>query len=227
VESENRGKRPRRLLVCGVFLLALFIILDISVEAGLSQTFDVEVFTAMNSLHPSTWMDSVMIILSMYGREVVWGALIVTLFFLGGEREKKAAITMGLLFLILTGAGYLIKSFDSRLRPYDAIEGVHLLVPKEVDYSFPSGHTFIVVGGAVVAWFTLKRWLAVLLTVEASLVAFSRVYVGVHYPTDLVGGTLLGAGFALIICSNPRLIDNIYNRIPSSIRKYGSRFTAC
>jgi membrane-associated phospholipid phosphatase len=209
------------LLVCGVLILALFILVDITVESGLLQTFDVEGFTVVNSLRPPVWVDSAMVVFSLYGREGVWGGLIVVLFFLGGEREKKAAVTMGLLYLILIGTGYAVKGLDGRLRPYDALEGVRLLVPRESDYSFPSGHTLIVAGGAVVAWIMLKRWLAAILTVEASLVAFSRIYVGVHYPMDVVGGALLGAGFALFLCSNPKLVERIYNKIPGSIRKLG------
>jgi membrane-associated phospholipid phosphatase len=220
-ERGSGGGRSRRLFVCGVLILALFILVDITVESGLLQTFDVEGFTAVNSLRPPVWVDSAMVVFSLYGREGVWGGLIVVLFFLGGEREKKAAVTMSLIYLILIGAGYAVKSLDGRLRPYDALEGVRLLVPRESDYSFPSGHALIVSGGVVVAWIMLKRWLTAILMVEASLVAFSRIYVGVHYPMDVVGGALLGAGFSLVLCSNSKLIDRIYNTIPSSIRKLG------
>ena len=221
VERVNGRDWSRSLLVCGVVLLALFIVTDIVVDSGLIQTFDIGGFTAVNSLRPPSWVDTIMVIFTLYGREVVWGGLLVGLFFVGGDKGKKTALTMTLLFIILISAGFVSKGLDGRPRPYDVLEGVRLLVPKEFDNSYPSGHTLIVAGGAVVAWFTLKKWLAVILTVEALLVAFSRVYVGVHYPSDIVGGVLLGASFALIICSNLRLIDKIYVKIPSSIRKMG------
>ena len=226
-EQRSGVVDSRRLLFSGIILLSLYLILDLVVEAGLSQTFYVNVFFAVNSTILPTWVDSVMVLFSLYGREAVWGGLIVALFFLGGEREKKAALTLGLVFLLLIGAGHVAKGLDSRLRPYDALEGVRLLVPGESDASFPSGHTLIVAGGTVVAWLRLKRGLAALLTVEAKLVALSRVYVGVHYPTDLVGGALLGAGLALIICSQSRLIDSIYEKLPHSIRESGRHLTAC
>ncbi len=211
----------RRLLFCGIALLALFAVVDIAVKVRVTQSFDVAGFISVNSLRPPAAVDSVMVMITLYGREFVWGGLIVILFLAGGEREKKAALTMGILFLLLSGVGYMVKGLDGRIRPYDAIEGVRLLVSSESDSSFPSGHTFIVAGGAAVAWLYLRRWLAALLTVDAALVAFSRVYVGVHYPMDLVGGILLGVGFALILCSSPGIIDAIYDRLPRTVRSLG------
>jgi undecaprenyl-diphosphatase len=226
-ERRSGGAASRGLFFSGIILLAMYLILDLVVGAGLSQTWDMNVFFAVNSMIFPAWLDSAMVLFSLYGREVVWGGLIVALFFLGGEREKRAALTMGLIFLLLIGAGYVAKGLDSRLRPYDALGGVRLLVPGEPDASFPSGHTLIVAGGAVVAWLSLKRELAVFLTVEAVLVALSRMYVGVHYPTDLVGGALLGAGLALIVCSQPNLLNDIYEKVPHSVRESGRYLTAC
>jgi undecaprenyl-diphosphatase len=199
-------------------LIGLYVALNISVNAGLTQGFDVASFTAVNSWSPSALLDSVMVIFSLYGRELVWGGAIAGLFFLGGEREKRTAITLGLVFLILTGVGYSLKALDSRPRPYDVLEGVRLLIGRESDYSFPSGHTLIVSGGAVVIWLYMRRGFAIILTAEASLVAFSRVYVGVHFPTDVAGGALLGAGCALLICSYPMLIESAYERLPSRLK---------
>ena len=215
--TELGGAYVRRLRLAGIALIVLLAALNISVNAGLTQEFDVASFRAVNSWSSSPLMDEAMIVLSLYGRELVWGGVMAALFFLGEKRGKEAAITMGIVFLILTGLGYGWKALDMRARPYDVLDGVRLLIGKESDYGFPSGHTLIVSGGVVVAWLYLKRGYAIILTAEASLVAFSRIYVGVHFPTDVAGGVLLGAGCALIVCSYPKLTESIYERLPNQL----------
>ena len=208
----------RRLRLTGIALIALLGALNVAVNAGLTQGFDLVVFRAVNSWSPSPYVDTVMIVFSLHGRELVWGGVIVALFFLGGKREKGAAIAMVIVFLILAGLGYGWKTLEMRPRPYDVLDGVRLLIDKESDFGFPSGHTLIVSGGVIVAWLYLRKSYAIILTAEASLVAFSRIYVGVHFPTDVAGGALLGAGCALIICSYPWLIESVYNRLPSRLK---------
>ena len=109
----------------------------------------------------------------------------------------------------------LLKNIIARTRPYDEIEGLVNLVGRQSDYSFPSGHTgaaFAVAGAMlVVALFGLPmieksgevsrkdlslsfKLISVLLIMYATLLAFSRMYVGVHYPTDVLCGLLLGLG---------------------------------
>lgn len=109
----------------------------------------------------------------------------------------------------------LLKNLIARTRPYDEIEGLINLVGRQSDYSFPSGHTgaaFAVAGAMlVVALFGLPmieksgefkredpsltfKLISVILIMYATLLAFSRMYVGVHYPTDVLCGLLLGLG---------------------------------
>ena len=113
----------------------------------------------------------------------------------------------------------LLKNIIARTRPYDEIEGLVNLVGKQSDYSFPSGHTgaaFAVAGAMlVVALFGLPmiaktgefkredpslsfKLVSVLLIMYATLLAFSRMYVGVHYPTDVLCGLLLGLGTSAV-----------------------------
>jgi membrane-associated phospholipid phosphatase len=204
-------------MLLGAALILAFLFLGAGIQIGLLNFLDVSLFTVVNSTHNDLG-DSLMVVFSLYGREVVWGGLAVCLFIFGGKVEKKTAITLGLVFIILLGVGYATKEVYSRERPYDALGGVRLLVNEESDGSYPSGHTLIVAAGAVVALVYLKRSWALLLTVEAGLVAYSRMYVGVHYPSDIVGGVLLGAGCALIICAYPRIMDRVYDALPLSLR---------
>ena len=214
----ERGTEVRRLRLIGIALIVFLVALNVALNAGLTQGFDMVVFRAVNSWSPSSYVDAMMIIFSLYGRELVWGGVIITLFFIGGKREKGAAIAMVVVFLTVMGLGYGWKALEMRPRPYDILNGVRLLIDKESDFGFPSGHTLIVSGGVVVAWLYLRKSYAIILTAEASLVAFSRIYVGVHFPTDVAGGALLGAGCTLIICSYPWLIESVYNRLPSRLK---------
>lgn len=107
----------------------------------------------------------------------------------------------------------ILKNLVARTRPYEAIEGLVNIIEKQKDFSFPSGHTgstFAVSGVIlVIALFGMPiiakegnlireksslamRIIAVVFTIYSVLLGFSRLYVGVHYPTDVLAGLALG-----------------------------------
>ena len=98
----------------------------------------------------------------------VWIALDLCLLAVPKTRRVGAALTAGLV-LESTCCNLLLKPFVARVRPCDINTAVQLLVPRPTDFSFPSGHTVLAV-----------------------LIAFSRLYLYVHYPTDVLAGALLG-----------------------------------
>ena len=114
-------------------------------------------------------------------------------------RGVAAAVWTGLGTLSALGLNQLIAHAVRRPRPFVTLRGVEVLVAKAHDYSFPSDHA--VTAGAVTAglWIvafygpTVLRRVALASTVLAIAVAFARVYVGVHYPTDVLAGLVIGA----------------------------------
>jgi len=109
----------------------------------------------------------------------------------GMDALATGACTVAGLFLAL-GAGQLIAHSVARVRPYYSIAGVHVLVARSGDFSFPSDHATM--AGAVAAglWLVDRR-LGAVTAVLAVLMALARVYVGAHYPGDVVAGLALGA----------------------------------
>ena len=118
---------------------------------------------------------------------------------------------LGLLTLVSMLIGFLItnvclKDLVARPRPYTQIPDLTILVKKPHDWSFPSGHTTASFAFAFAFYFGLSRKkYSIPVFVLAALIAFSRLYVGVHYPTDVLGGLLIGTLSAV-------LVWNIYNR---------------
>lgn len=91
----------------------------------------------------------------------------------------------------------VLKDLIARIRPYEMIEGLSILVPPETSFSFPSGHTnasFASAADLTLVFGKKGAWSYIL----AAAIALSRLYVGVHYPTDILGGIIVGtlAAFA-------------------------------
>ena len=102
------------------------------------------------------------------------------------------ALVLGLLIGNLT-----LKPLIARIRPYDANPDVTLLIDRLSDYSFPSGHTLASFEAAAVLLLQYRAK-AIPALVLALLIAFSRLYLYVHYPTDVLAGALLGVAFAFL-----------------------------
>jgi undecaprenyl-diphosphatase len=120
------------------------------------------------------------------------------------QRVRHVIVASGLSFLIGLGANQIILMFYSRVRPYDA--GVtQLLVERTTDPSFPSDHATASFAIAFAFLFHGLRETGQLFIVAASVVAFSRVYVGTHYVSDVLGGALTAAAAAaaVLVCYRP------------------------
>lgn len=129
---------------------------------------------------------------------VIWllaaGALLCTKKY----RRQGVVLLAGLLAGLILGNG-LLKHLAARPRPCWLDPGVALLIPVPGDYSFPSGHTLSSTIAAIVLTWTDRRfgWAAIPL---AALIAFSRLYLYVHFPTDVLGAALLGGAIGVCAC---------------------------
>jgi membrane-associated phospholipid phosphatase len=172
---------------------------------------DTKVFLQVNKYHFAL-LDQFMILVTQFGRELVWPITIVVLFIFGGDTGKRAAIIMALVMITLIPIGILSKEIVARPRPF--IPNTEVILAADSQYAYPSGHSMIVAAGATVALAELYRnssarmkAVAIALALEASVVCFSRIYVGAHYPLDVVGGILLGGGMSLLFLSQATRIE--------------------
>jgi undecaprenyl-diphosphatase len=99
--------------------------------------------------------------------------------------------------LIGLAANQVIGGWVDRARPYASHPGVHLLVARTKDFSFPSDHS-VVAGAVAVGLLFVDRQVGIVGAVLAVLMAFARVYVGAHYPGDVLAGMAIGGAIAAL-----------------------------
>nr|WP_240900294.1 phosphatase PAP2 family protein [Sulfuracidifex metallicus] len=153
-----------------------------------------------------------MVFLSKYGREYVWIPVTAALFIAGGK-YRRASIILASAFILAIILGELSKYSVAEPRPFLVLSNYHLLVPKPHDYSYPSGHALIVGVGAITLLLTLPYYISVPLTIEALLVSYSRVYVGVHWPLDVLAGWILAAAISFTALKLENFEMNVYNKL--------------
>lgn len=144
---------------------------------------------------------------------VLWILAGVALLIPKKTRRAGIAVLAALLVTFIV-VNLILKPVIARTRPYEVIEGLRLLTGSAHDYSFPSGHSSSSMAAAVAMAGALPRrmrvigWCAVGLAV---MICISRLYIGIHYPSDVLVGAVIGAvagGVSLRICSRPGVRAN-------------------
>lgn len=139
----------------------------------------------------SEYLDKIMIIITSLGNlGIFW--ICVGLLLLIGKKTRKTGITViiALILCFLVG-NIILKNTVKRDRPSWIDNSIDILIDNPKDYSFPSGHTEASFAAAMAIYLNRKKE-GILALILAGAIAFSRLYMFVHFPSDVVGGMIIG-----------------------------------
>lgn len=154
--------------------------------------FDAAILLWLQNSFRNPVLNPIMIFITHLGdKGLFWIAL--SLLFLCFRKTRKVGVTGIISMAIgLLVVNVVLKNWVARVRPYELIEGLQLMIEKQHDFSFPSGHATNSLACAWVVFRLMDKKYGIPALVLAVLISFSRLYVAVHYPTDVFAGIIIG-----------------------------------
>lgn len=159
------------------------------------QQLDFSILNFIQDTFVSDFMNTLMIIITNLGAGVIWIIGAIVLICIRKYRFYGIAVLSALLLTILL-TECCIKLLVMRERPYLLVEGFQLIVSEPSGTSFPSSHTATSFAGAI-PFFMVKKRFGFIALFYALLVGFSRLYLYVHFPSDVLCGSLIGSVIGL------------------------------
>ena len=158
---------------------------------------DFKILYLINKLH-TPLLDRIMIFITELGNAgIIWIAIAIILLFIKKTRKCGILMLISLILGLILG-NIILKNLIQRARPCWIDTNVTLLIPIPKDYSFPSGHTLASFEAATIIFLHNKKW-GIISTMLAIFIAFSRMYLFVHFPTDILAGAILGIIISLCV----------------------------
>ena len=168
----------------------------------LAVSFDLPILEWIQANMQNGFLDFIMPIITIFGDAgifwIAWSVLLILF-----PRTRKIGLGMGFALMMgLVLCNMTLKPLVARVRPYDFQlsefqKVIPLLIEAQHDFSFPSGHTIACFEASVVM-LKNNKWLGIPAFILGLMVTFSRMYLYVHYPTDVLMSVLLGTLFAFI-----------------------------
>lgn len=188
------------------------------------MNINVELFYFFNHAFQNPVFDGILPIMTHFGGFRFLGVLLIVVLIYAHLKNKKTLKKITFLtlmaFLFSDIIVFILKHLFNEPRPFVSLENVHLLIDEKDPFSFPSGHTASTLSVVTFLVLNMKelskkyyKSINMMLILFAIIILFSRMYIGVHYPGDVLTGAVIGIGGALIVNHYKNEILNIVNEI--------------
>lgn len=168
------------------------------------MAFEFQILDFLQRLHTPLFNDILLFFTKCGDAGILW--ILIAILLLSRKQTRRIGIIMCISLVInYVICNQILKELFARTRPYEIRQPLEMILEKQSDFSFPSGHTSVSFTAVTVFFLAEKthRRIWKIALIIASCIAFSRMYFYVHFPTDILGGIFVGivagiSGYSLV-----------------------------